>query len=110
MITVEEMMNNLNLQLLGGSKGLKQDVQTGYCGELLSFVMAHAKEKAVWITVQGHMNTLAVAMMINASAIILAENVKVEDAICKKADEEGIPLFTSSLSSFELATRIGAYL
>lgn len=105
-MTATDLKTALNLTLIAGEAGLSRIIKGGYTGDLLSFVMAHAKEEDVWITVQGHMNTLAVAVMVGISAIILAEGVEIDEEVKKKADEEQIPVFSSVEKSFTLAHTI----
>lgn len=109
-MTVREMMENMGLKLLGGEEGLEEEIEGGYIGDLLSFVMAHAKAKEAWITVQGHMNSIAVGVMTGIGAIILAEGVEPNAETIEKANEEKIPLFTSEESSFKLACKLAALL
>ena len=103
-MTIKEMISQLGLTLVAG--GLERKATGGYVGDLLSFVMAHAKEGDVWITVQGHLTSLAVAVMVGISAIILAENVKPDEEVIERSNKEQIPLLISSKNSFELANSL----
>lgn len=104
------MMNNMEIKLLGGEGGLDESIEGGYVGDLLSFVMAHAQAKEAWITVQGHMNSIAVGVMTGIGAIILAEGVEPNIDTIEKANDERIPIFTSKKSSFELASKLSRLL
>ncbi len=106
-MTVGELVKKYNLSILSESDGLNQEITGGYVGDLLSFVMAHAKEKMVWITIQGHINTIAVASLVGIGAIILTEGSEPTADMLEKAQENGIPVLTSPLSSFEIAYRFG---
>ncbi len=105
-MNVRELKVALNLKLMAGEAGLSREVKGGYTGDLLSFVIAHAKEDDVWVTVQGHMNTLAVAVMVGISAIILAEGVEIDEEMRLRANQEKIPVFSSENNSFTLAHEI----
>lgn len=107
---LQEMMEKMGLKLLGDKEGLEEEIKGGYTGDLLSFVMAHVKSKEVWITVQGHMNSIAVGVMTGIGAIIFAEDIVPDDATIAKADEEKIPLFTSKKTSFQLAYELAKLL
>ncbi|WP_054738718.1 hypothetical protein [Cellulosilyticum ruminicola] len=109
-MTVREMKESMHLKLLGKETGMDEEVKGGYIGDLLSFVMAHAQSKDAWITVQGHMNSIAVAIMTGVSAIILAQGVVPNLETIEKANEEKISIFTSEKSSFELAYELGKLL
>lgn len=103
---VQELLEKLPLELVAGSKGIQKEIQGGYCGDLLSIVMAYAKEQDVWLTVQGHENAVAVALMAGISAIILTQGVKPNEAMCDKANQYDIPVLTTSLSSYDLCIEI----
>lgn len=77
-----------------------------YICDLLSWVMAHAKKDYAWITVQTHLNIIAVATLLEIGCIIVPEDIDVEEETLKKANEEGIPVLKSSLSAFDIAKRL----
>ena len=98
-----------NLIALTGAKnmtpGLPLDTQVscGYTCDLLSWVMAHGKQGMAWITVQTHMNVIAVATLLDMACVILPENIAIEQATLDKATEEEIPVLGSGKTSYELA-------
>lgn len=47
---------------------LEKEVQGVYIGDLLSFVMANGQENELWLTVQRHLNVVAVAELTGFSA------------------------------------------
>ena len=49
-------------------------LSAGYTSDLLSDVMAHAREGAVLITIQAHKNTVAVASLSGILAIVFCNN------------------------------------
>ncbi|MDD3654876.1 MAG: AraC family transcriptional regulator [Desulfotomaculaceae bacterium] len=79
-----------------------------YCGDLLSYVMAHAKEGDVWLTSQTHQNIVAVAVLLNLPCIILVENKLPNEDTLSKAQREGIVLLGSSDNAFQLSGRLYA--
>ncbi len=83
-----------------------KDIQDVYIGDLLSFVMANGKEESIWLTVQRHINVIAVAELNDFSAIIFVENVEPDEETLLKANELHIPLFVSSLDAFALCKRL----
>ena len=103
---VSDVQRLLQLKSATGEKGMDREVSGGYCGDLLSDVMANAMNGALWITIQSHQNIVAVAVLRELSAIILV-NGRVPDEDTKaKAEEEGIPILLSPSSSYELAGRL----
>jgi hypothetical protein len=79
------------------------EIDGGYVSDLLSDVMGSAQPKQVWITIMKHLNVIAVASMTGIPCIVFAKDSKPDDAVIKKAIEEGICLFSSDMQVFELA-------
>lgn len=100
---VSEISNTLGLKLLSGARGTDKEVKDVYICDLLSFVMSHANEGSLWITVQTHINIVAVAVLIGISCIVIPENINVEEDTILKAEEESIPIFTTGYNSYKLA-------
>ena len=86
------------------------EISGGYCGDLLSWVMGRAEEGQVWITIMSNINTVAVASLADVSAILLSENVEIDDSVIAKANEQGINLLRTEMSSFEAAVKLGEIL
>jgi len=51
-----------------------QEIETGYTSDLLSDVMANAEADCALITIQAHKNTIAVAQLIGANAVIICND------------------------------------
>ncbi|MEG0276086.1 MAG: hypothetical protein RR630_03560 [Coprobacillus sp.] len=79
-----------------------QDIEGVYIGDLLSHVMANGKEGALWLTVQRHVNVIAVAELNEFSAVIFVEGVVPEEDTIHKANELDIPLLKTNLDAFLL--------
>lgn len=77
-----------------------------YIGDLLSVVMSNAKENSIWITIQTHLNIVAVADLIDISAILVVEDMDVDEDTVEKANELGIPILTTDKSAYEVACEI----
>ncbi len=103
-LTISDLKEKLGLVLAAGEKGLDRPLSGGYCGDLLSDVMANASEHNVWLTVQAHQNIIAVAVLKEIACIIITCGNQPDTATCQKANDEKIPLFLSDRSAFELAT------
>lgn len=102
---LNQIIKELNLKLCTGSSNLDREITGGYTSDLLSDVMANAKEGNIWVTIQRHQNVVAVASLKELSGIILANNRELEDEALKKAEEEGIPVMVTELPAFEIAGR-----
>ena len=82
------------------------EVEGGYCSDLLSDVMAKAAAGSIWVTNLAHPNVVAVASLIDAAAVIVAGGVQPEEGTVNKAQELGIPLFSTDLSAFDVVGRL----
>jgi predicted transcriptional regulator len=82
------------------------EIETGYCGDLMSDVMSHAEANCIWITIQAHKNSIAVALIKDIKSIIFTNNVTVEKEVIKKAEEEKINLFRTNKDSFTVCGEI----
>ncbi len=102
-MTVQELSELLGAKTVTNETPLDREVIAAYTGDLLSWVMTHAARDSVWITVQTHMNVIAVASLLDFSCVIIPEGIAVPEAIAQKADEEGITLLTSEKTSFEIS-------
>jgi len=103
---VSDLVKKFGLKVASGKNGLDREIRDGYCGDLLSEVMGNAPEGCVWMTVQGHQNIVAVAVLRNMAAIIITGGQTPDDETIKKADHEGIPVLQWPDSSFRLAGRL----
>jgi len=73
---------------------------------LLSDVLAHAPKGGVLVTVQVHLNVIAVAVHAELAAIVFASGRIPDDAVRAKAVEEGIALYGSERSAFDIVGRL----
>ena len=79
------------------------ELEHGYTCDLLSQILAKAQENTVLITVQSHMNVVAVGSMVGIKAIIACEGHDVSAEVLSKATDEGIMIFSSPLSGFTIS-------
>ncbi len=105
-MTLLEIVKSLGLEVYCGENLLQKEVKGGYVSDLLSDVMGNANEGEVWITLQSHMNVIAIASLKELPAVILVKNIKVEEGVLKKAEEEGIAILGSTDSTFDVAGKL----
>jgi hypothetical protein len=84
------------------------DVTKGHASDLLSDVLANAPRNGVLVTIQVHMNVLAVAVQATLSAVILSSGRRPDEAVRAKAVEEQMPLYAAGASTFEVAGQLYA--
>lgn len=102
-MTVKELMEVTGAKSLTTAAPLDREITSGYACDLLSWVMAHGAAGMALITVQTHMNVIAVAALMEMSCVIIPEGIEVGDDVIKKADEEGIVLLASDKTAYRLA-------
>ncbi len=107
-MNVKELSEKFNLQVAAGREHLDREIQGGYCGDLLSNVMANASNGCIWLTVQTHQNIVAVAVLHEMAAIILTGGQEPDQETIDKAEEEGIPILIWPLTAYELAGQVYA--
>lgn len=94
----------LEVQVDGGR--LNAEVHGGYASDLISDVIANAREGDLWVTLQTHQNTIAVASMKDLAGVVLVNGRQPEEDTLRKAKEENVPLLVCSLPAFELIGRL----
>jgi DRTGG domain len=100
-MTLQEIIDNLSLTVLTEPGDFKQIIPTsGYSSDLLSCVMAGAKNKGIWVTLQSHGNIVAVAALLELSAVIVTEGALPDPSVIQKANEQGIPLLSTLKPTF----------
>ncbi len=100
------IIETLDLDVETTRGDLSREVSGIYVSDLLSDVLAHAKEDDLWVTLQGHPNIIAVASMKDLSGIVLVNGRSPEDETLRKANEEEIPIMTTEMQTFNLAGKL----
>jgi hypothetical protein len=93
--------NELKFQGLECVQSADTEITGGYTSDLLSDVMAHLKEGEALITIQAHKNTIAVASLTGASAVIFCHGRTATFDMLEVAAKEKIAVFVSSGSQYE---------
>ena len=101
-----DLVNKLGLDVKSASGRLGNKVTGGYISDLLSDVIAHGNDGDIWITLQAHLNIVAVASMKNLAGIILVNGRQPEQDTIERAETEEIPVMVSPLPAFELVGRL----
>ncbi len=100
---VRELMDVLEAVNVVEGADLEAEITCGYTCDLLSWVLAHGKQGMAWMTVQTHMNVIAVAVLMEMACVILPEGVELEAVSLKKAQDEGIAVLASPRTAYELS-------
>lgn len=101
-MTIKELVDQFDLEVVAGPD-LDKKIDGAYIGDLLSNVMARAEKGNLWLTVQGHQNVVAVALLVELSAVILVEDFDYEESAVQRACQKGVNLLKTNKKSYALA-------
>ncbi len=101
-MTVTELKQLINARDLTPSVSTEREVSCGYTCDLLSWVMAHGEEGMAWVTVQTHLNVIAVAVLADMACVVLPEQIDMEEESLKKAESEGLCVLSSPMTAYEI--------
>ena len=104
MINLKEIVQKLDLKVVSGN--IDREVSAGYSSDLLSDVIANAQKDNIWITLQIHINIVAVANLQELAGIILVNGREPEETTLKKAKQENIPILLTELPTFEIVGKL----
>ena len=103
---VKKLVDRFNLHVAAGQDKLDRQIESGYCGDLLSDVMANAPDGCIWLTVQTHQNIVPVAVLHGMAAVILTGGQEPDQETIEKANEAGIPILMWPKSAFDFAGQV----
>lgn len=102
-MTVEEIAEALDLT---EHNPAQTQARGAYTGDLLSDVMANAKEGDLLITIQAHKNTVAVCTVAGISAMIVCNSRRIPTEMLQAASENQIGVYSTPMTQFEVSGRI----
>ena len=102
-MNTNELCEKLNLKLLT-KEGVNKEITDGCVCDLLSWVMARGEENMAWVTVQTHLNVVAVACLHDFACVIIPEDIEVPQTTIDKANEEDIIIFGSEKTSYKICS------
>ena len=102
-MNLQQIIDRLHLTVLTDSQDFAGVTPAGgYSSDLLSCVMAGAKKGYLWITLQAHLNIVAVAALTEVAAIIVTENAQPDPASIAKANQQGVILLSTPRTTYEV--------
>lgn len=106
-MTLDEVIQKLGLEVLTEAKDFSQiQVGSGYASDLLSCVMSGAKADGLWLTLQAHINIVAVAALLETSAVIITENAQPDQTTINKANQQEVTLLSTSLDTYTVSGKL----
>jgi predicted transcriptional regulator len=83
-------------------------VARAHASDLLSDVLANAPAGGILLTIQVHMNVIAVAMHASLAAVVFTSGMAPDEAVRARAVEQKLPLYSTTASTFDTAGRLYA--
>ena len=99
---VSDLMTLVKAKNLTPDVAPDREITCGYTCDLLSWVMAHGEEGMAWVTVQTHLNVIAVAVLADMACVVLPESIDMEAESLKKATDEGMCVLSSPMTAYEI--------
>ena len=109
-MTLQELARELGCTELTPdvTENRETEIARGYASDLLSDVLAHAPEDGVLVTLQVHLNVIAVASHAGLAAVVFAGGRSPEPDVLERAVAEGIALYSSPADTFDIVGRLYA--
>jgi len=104
LVKLEKLLPLLKAQLL--TESVHTDIGGCYISDLLSDVLAHAEPGVLWVTVQTHHNVVSVGATKDLAAVLFTCDRKPEPSVVVEAEEQGIALMSTSLTTYEAAGKL----
>jgi hypothetical protein len=82
--------------------------ETVYVGDLLSDVMGHAGDECALVTIQNHLNTIAVCTLVGCSVVVICHSRPVPPDMAEGAAREGVAIVVTPMSQYEAALALSS--
>ena len=106
-MTLADIIAKLDLTILTIPNNLEAITPDGgYVSDLLSCVVAGAQPGNIWVTLQAHMNVVAVAALREVSAVIITENAQPDADVIEKASQQGVILLSTKEPSYQVVGKL----
>jgi len=107
-ISLSEVAEKLELQVVASDGTLTRPVAAGYASDLLSCAMSRAKKDYIWVTLQAHVNVVAVASLLGLSGVIITEGNLPDPDTIARAESEGVVLLLTPKPTFAVVSELAA--
>ena len=100
-MNVADAAKRLDGILVAAAAAAGCEIRGGYASDLLSDVMGNSREGDIWVTMQKHVNIVAVAQLNGLAAIVLVNGRQPEPDTLARAEEMSIPIISTPMQAFE---------
>jgi predicted transcriptional regulator len=107
-MTLGDIAAALEMEVLTPELSVNGGAEVGraHASDLLSEVLANAPSGGLLLTIQVHMNVIAVALHAGLAAVVFTSGVRPEEGVRSRAVREGLPLLSTSDSTFDAAGKL----
>jgi hypothetical protein len=105
---LQDLVEALELEELtmGDPSNSDADITHGYASDLLSDVLANAPAGGILVTLQVHLNVIAVASHAGQRAVVFSCGRRPDKDVIQRSAEEGLSLYVTRADTFELVGRL----
>jgi len=104
MITVRQLIEKTGFTPLTPVK--EAEITSGYVCDMLSWVMARACNGTAWVTVQSHVNVVAVASLTGCACVIIPDNIAVSEETLDAARGRDVCILSAPCTSYGVAAAL----
>ncbi|MFA5675762.1 MAG: hypothetical protein WDA65_04485 [Christensenellales bacterium] len=83
-----------------------KQITSAYTCDLLSFAMANTQSGTAWITVQSHVNVVAVASLTGCACVIIPCGTSVSEETLEAAKTKDVCIVSAPCSAYAAAARL----
>lgn len=105
-MTLSEVCEKVGGEIVVEAEGAK--AESVYVGDLLSDVMGHAGEDCALVTIQNHLNTIAVCTLVGCSIVVICHSRPVPPDMAEGAKREGVAIVVTPLSQYAAALALSS--
>ena len=105
-MTIEEVAEKVGGKIAVAKPGAEANF--AYASDLLSDVMGHCGDESVLITIQNHLNTIAVCTLAGIEIIVICHDRPVPDDMSAAAAREGVAIVTTPLSQYAASVALSS--
>ena len=105
-MTVSEIAGKVGGRIVVDKPGAEANY--AYASDLLSDVMGHCSDESVLVTIQNHLNTIAVCTLAGIEAIVICHDRPVPDDMAEAAAREEVAIITTPLSQYAASVALSS--
>lgn len=106
-MTVKELAEKYSFEVLA-LPDPEREIEGGYIGDLLSWVMGRAEASNLWLTIMTNMNIAAVAQLSDVAAVLICEGARPDENVIATANEKGVNILLTEGTAYNTVVKISS--